>query len=125
MQVLLLVNALVSESPQESPELQEADTLNESVFKLLKENKYDEALALAKRALEIRERLLPRNDSRIATSLNHVGDLHIVKKHYSEAREIFQRLLHIQEERFGRNDVNLTPTLDRLGVLHTRTGKME
>jgi len=45
----------VAQSSQESPELKEAATLTESVVTLFNERKFDEALPLAKRALEIRE----------------------------------------------------------------------
>ena len=103
---------------QESPELQEATTLTESVVKLYNQRKYDEALPLAKRALEIREKLLPRTDPRISSSLSNLGELYLAKKDYKPARETFQRLLQIQEEVFGPEDVNLAFTLDRLALLH-------
>lgn len=103
---------------QESPELQEASTLSESVVKLFNQGKYDEALPLAKRVLAIREKLLPRADPRISSSLANLGELYLAKKDYKPARETFQRLLQIQEEVFGPDDVNLAFTLDRLALLH-------
>ena len=107
---------------QESPELQEATRLTESVLKLFNEDKFDEALPLAKRALQIREKLLPPNDPRVATSLSYLGDVYIAKRDYKAAREIVARLLQVQEVRFGPNDVNLASTLDRLALLHFRAG---
>ena len=114
---LLLV---ISLPPQESPELKEASDLTESLVKLFNEQKYDEALTLAKRALEIRERLLPGNDPRIGNSLVYLGDLYIAKRDYGKARETYQRLLQHQEQRFGTEDVKLAHTLERLGLLHYR-----
>ena len=107
-----------SQEPKESPELQEASTLSESVVKLFNQRKYDEALLLAKRALEIREKLLPRTDPRILSSLTNLGELYLANRDYKPAREVFQRLLQIQEEVFGPEDVNLAYTLDRLALLH-------
>lgn len=57
---------IVSSFPQESAEPKAASDLTASVVKLMGEKKYEEALPLAKRALEIRERALPRDDPRIA-----------------------------------------------------------
>lgn len=117
--VLLLI---VSSSQQESPELKEASDLTESVVKLFNARKYAEALPLAKRALEIRQRLLPRDDARIGTSLSNLGDVYIAKHDYDAARETFQRLLQFQTERLGPDDAALGPTLDRLSVLYFRQG---
>jgi tetratricopeptide (TPR) repeat protein len=103
---------------QEQAELQEASTLNESAVKLFNQGKYDEALPLVKRGLQIREKLLPRNDPRISSSLTNLGEIYLAKKDYKAAREVFRRLLQIQEEVFGRDDVNLAFTLDRLALLY-------
>lgn len=117
---LLFFNSFNPQDPsvQESPELQEASTLSESIVKLFNQGKYDEALPLAKRALEIREKLLPRTDPRISSSLTNLGEIYLARKDYKPARETFQRLLQIQEEVFGPEDVNLAFTLDRLALLH-------
>jgi TonB family protein len=103
---------------QESPELQEATKLNDSAVKLYNQGKYDEALPVAKRSLEIREKLLPKNDALISSSLINLGEIHLARKDYKAAKDVFQRLLQLQEEQFGPDDVNLAFTLDRLAVLH-------
>ncbi len=113
---------LVTSSPQESPELKEASDLDQSMIKLFREGKYDKALPLAKRALEIREKLLPRNDPRIGTSLSNLGETYIAKRDYGNARDTFQRLLQLQTEHLGAENVKLAPTLERLGLLHFREG---
>jgi tetratricopeptide (TPR) repeat protein len=115
--------AVISQSAQEPPELAEATELTKSVVKLFKEDKFDEALPLAKRALEIRERLLPRTDPRITMSLGYVGDVYMAKSDYENAKKTFERLLQLQEEQGGPNDVKLASTLDRLAVLYNRDRK--
>ena len=121
----LLSSSAISQSPPESPELNEATELTKSVAKLFKEGKFDEALPLAKRALEIRERLLPPNDQRVSLSLGYLGDVYMAKREYSSARKVFERLLPLQEERLGPTDVNLAFTLDRLALLSFRDGKSD
>ena len=115
---LLFVNTL--NGSQEPPELQEAATLTASVVKLYSEAKYDQALPLAKRALQIREKLLPRTDQRVFESLKNLAEVYIGKQDLDSAKDIYKRLLQVQEERFGPDSVNLAPTLDRLAPLQYR-----
>jgi len=114
---------VISQTAPEAPELAEATELTKSVAKLFKEGKFDEALPLAKRALEIRERLLPPVDQRVSMSLGYLGDVYMAKRDYGNARKAFERLLPLQEERLGPTDVNLAFTLDRLALLSYRDGK--
>jgi tetratricopeptide (TPR) repeat protein len=109
---------------EESPELKEASELSNSVIKLVNEQKIDEALPLAKRALQIREKLLPRTDPRVQASLQRLGDLYLVRREYVSARQTFERLLKILEEHYGPTAWNLGGTLDRLAVVHYRLGNM-
>ena len=110
---------------QEPAELQEASTLTETATKLFNQGKYAEAISPAKRALELREKLLPRTDPRVASALSNLGEIYLGKKDYKPAREVFLRLLQIQEEVFGPEDVNLVFTLDRLAVIYFVGGNFE
>ena len=109
-------------SPQESPELKEATTLTDSSVKLFNQGKYDQAIPLAKRALQIREKLLPRTDPRVVDSLSNLGEFYLALKDYKSAIEIFHRMLLGQEERFGAEHVNVANTLDRLASLYSVAG---
>lgn len=117
---LLLTTKL--NASQQSPELQEAETLSQSVVSLLGNNKPDEALPLAKRALQIREKLLPPTDGRIASSLIYLANVYIAKQDYKATRDVLQRLLKAQEARYGPDDINLAGTLDSLAVYQFRVG---
>ena len=118
--LLLSSSFFISQSTQQSPELKEASDLSVSVVKLFKEGKVDEAIPLAKRALEIRERLLPPNDPLVLTALGNLGDLYNAKGDYNGAKKSFERLLPMQEQQFGPTNVKLASTLDRLAVLYYR-----
>jgi TonB family protein len=106
---------------QQSPELKEATELTDSVVKLFNQQKFDEALLLAKRALQIREKLLPPTDPLVVTSLTYLGDVYVAKGDTYSAKKIFERLLPIAEE---RTDTTLALTLDRLAVLYRQEGSM-
>jgi len=120
--VLLFANTSFSQSTEESPELKEASQLAESVEKLITEKNYDEAFPLARRALQIREKLLPPTDPRVSASLHYLGELYLAKGDSGAVKQTFERLLRIFEERFGPTSVNLANTLDRLAMLYNRDG---
>ena len=124
LSLLLLATSLLNVA-QDSPELEEATTLTASVVKLYNQGKYEEALPLAKRALQIREKALPRTDQRVADSLTNLGEVYIGKEDYRAARDTFKRLLQVLEERFGREDLRLVSTLDRLAPLHYRAASFD
>lgn len=121
-QILVLLTSLllIPQYSQQSPELKEADALSVSVVKLFKENKFDEAIPLAKRALEIRERLLPPSDPQVFSAFGNLGNLYNGTGDYKAAKKIFERLLALQEQHLGPADVQLASTLDRLAVLYYR-----
>lgn len=96
--------------------------MSESVVKLFKEGKFDEALRLTKQVLEIRERLLSPGDPQILTSLSDLAEVYSAKRDYGEARKVLLRLLQNQEQRFGRESIELALTLDRVALLHRRHG---
>ena len=115
---LLVINNLFPQAPQESPELKEASALIESAVKLFYDHKYDQALSRAKKGVEIRERLLPRGDRLISTSLIYLADIHLAKRDFGAAKKVLERLLAIQQEQFAADDVSLAPTMDRLALAY-------
>jgi tetratricopeptide (TPR) repeat protein len=104
--LVLITNLSASQEP---PELKEAATLTASVISLYGEEKYDEALPLAKRALQIREKLLPRTDPRVAEAWNNLGEIYIGKVDYEAARKAFERILELHKERVGPKGMDLAP----------------
>ena len=115
----------VAQSSQDSPELREATELTSSLVKLYKEQKFDQALPLAKRALEIRERLLPPGDQQISSSLSNLAEVYIAKRNYSEARKSLLRLLENDERRLRPDDIGLALTLDRVALMYRRQGDQD
>ena len=99
-------------------DLAEAITLNRNVVKLFGEGKYDEALPLAKRVLEIRERNLEPEDEQIATAALNLAELYYAKKKLSDSEALFERVLTIYEKKFGANDRRVAKVLDRLALVY-------
>ena len=116
--LLLSASLFVLFPYQESPELREAAELNETVFKLFKERKFDEAIPLAKRVVEIRAKFLPHADPLVVAALTNLGDLYLAQPDYRSAKEPFERLLPMLEEKYGPTDSNLAIALDRLAVIY-------
>ncbi len=121
MKILSIVLALLFftiSSLQESPELKEASTLTESVSRLLHEKKFDQALPLAKRALEIRQRLLPRTHPQVVTSVSYLASVYTGKGNYGAAKKTLQQLIQLLKER--SDELGVARVLDRLGLVCLR-----
>jgi tetratricopeptide (TPR) repeat protein len=99
-------------------QLTEAANLNSTVVKLFGEGKFDEALPLAKRVLEIRGRLLGADDERVASAMINIAEIYDAKKKFGDAQTSFERALAIYEKRFGPNDLRVANVLDRLGPVY-------
>jgi len=113
--VLFLLLSFIRQSTPESPELKEAADLTNAAVKLLQEQKFDDALKKVKRALEIRERLLPRTDPRVVESLGHAGNLYLATRDYDKAIKTYERLIVIQQEQLGPEHIQVADTLYGLG----------
>src|SRR6266849_5508057 len=101
----------------QTPELVESQELTAKVLKLYSEWKYDEALPLAKRALELREGALGRNHEDLIPLLLNLGELYKATQKVSDAHTCFERALQISEKAFGADDVRLASILDRLAFV--------
>jgi TonB family protein len=83
---------------ESSPELAEAAKLTVRAVKLSGEGKYQEALPLAQRALELREKNLGREHPLVAASLMDLATLEGVVKNLDEARVLARRALSVYEK---------------------------
>ncbi len=114
----VMVNAQsqpIVEEKNKSAEEMEADKLNGDVVRLFREQKYQEALPLAKRALELREQKLGAEHQMTMVSMKNLASVYAYLDKHKEAIELYQRLLKIQEKVFGPNDPKLDDTISKLG----------
>lgn len=76
----------------ETPELKEAAAQTNAAAGFYRAGKFDDALAATTRALELREKALPKHHALINVSLNNLGRIYLAQENYSEALKIFLRL---------------------------------
>lgn len=113
-----------AQAEPQSPELSEAARLSAEVVKLFSEGKYDEALPLATRALELREKALGPEHQLVSVALNNLGVLYREKKKFDLAASHFGRALSILEKLYGREDPRLSALIQSLAVVRYRQGDL-
>lgn len=101
----------------QSEELTEAEHLNAQVAKLYGEGKYDEALPLAKRVLEIREKTLGPNGKPVAVALNNLAAIYLAQRVYELAELNYKRSLAIYENLNEASNPNVAKITDSLALL--------
>jgi tetratricopeptide (TPR) repeat protein len=89
--------------------------LSAQVVKLFNEEKYDEALPLARRLLLIREKAAGKDSLVVANALNTIGSLYLKKEKYLDATSFFERALKITETIQG-DSLSVGMLLDKLAV---------
>lgn len=104
-----------STAPDKSAQLQEASRLSAQVTELYNNDRYDEAMPLAKRALEIRESVAGPNDPLVGDALQNLGLLYSGKRNYSDALSFYKRALAIFEKALGPDNAKSANTLHYLG----------
>lgn len=112
-----------AQSQAKTPEVLEAEKLNAEVVRLFREEKYAEALPLAKRAPELCEKASGPEHPLTQSALKNLAAVNMGLKKYGAAAEAFQRLLKVQEKLHGQEDVSLCDTLSDLGWSHFYSGE--
>jgi TonB family protein len=117
-QARTIPTAVQNEAPkpaQETPELIEAHKLSAEAVKLYNRRKFDEALPLAKRVVELREKVLGKDDKLIGDAYNNLGAIYMGKKDYRESESAFRKALEIYQKNLGENSPKLLFTISNLG----------
>ena len=115
---LLFAGSSPAQTPQpQNSQLVESRELNAKVVNLYREGKYDEAVSVGKRALELRERVLGAENPELVPVLINLGEVYRAEKKFSDAQSSYERALAIGEKAFGAEDKRLAPILDKLAYL--------
>lgn len=115
-------NTTQSKATTQSPDLIEANRLSAQVAKLYNQGKYDEALPLAKHALELGEKASEPDQLSIVGHLRNLAEIYIAQKKYEAATPVYRRALGIYEKKYGKDDLKLSPVLERLPLLYFAAG---
>jgi CHAT domain-containing protein/lipopolysaccharide biosynthesis regulator YciM len=103
--------------------LQDARMQFKESLKMQSAGKYDEALPLAQRALEIREKFLGKDHPEIATSLDNLAAINVLQAKYGVAEPLYKRALDIHERVQGKDHPDTSASLYGLGCLYNLQGK--
>ena len=102
-------------SQRASPaEVAEESQLNASLVELYKAGKFDEALPVARRVLELREKMFGPEDPVVGMALSNLAELYRAKKQNDEAQRLYRRSLTILERDPAANSLSLINVLERL-----------
>src|SRR6266542_2381441 len=103
-------------------ELQEARKLTKEARRLQLAGKYDEALRLGERALEIREKRLGPDHLEVARSLNNLAHIYYIRGDYAKAEPLYRRALAILEKALGPDHPSVALSLNSLSTLYWMKG---
>lgn len=111
--------AAAARAAQTKPELEEAARLNAEVLKLFREGKYEDALPLARRVLELREAAAGPDALVVAYALNNLASIYLQRGKVGDAEPLYRRALDIVERQGGAEgdfaaDVNVQLGLARI-----------
>ena len=87
--------------------------------------KYDGAVVVAKKALEVAEKNVGPNHPAVATSLNNLAELYRAQGQYAQAEPLYQRALAIVEKALGPDHPEVAENLDNLTALYRATKRDE
>jgi CHAT domain-containing protein/Tfp pilus assembly protein PilF len=102
--------------------LQEADNLIKKLLELDSAGKYDEALPLTERVLEIRGKILGPDHRDVAAIISFLADLYYYKGDYAKAAPLYQRALDIFQKALGPEHPHVAASLNNLANLYVRLG---
>ena len=97
--------------------LAEASQLSAQVVTFFNTGDYDKALPPAKRALQLREAVLPPDHELVLAALLNLAETETALKKYGEAEKLIERLLRTHEQKVGPEDAGVAIFLDKLGFL--------
>src|SRR5262249_24582260 len=103
--------------------LYEASKLVSECVRLRSAGKFDEALPLAERAVEILERVLGPVHCEVALAINHLAELYSDKGEYGKAEPLYKRTLPIIEKSLGEDHPSTAENISDLAVLYHSQGK--
>ncbi len=101
----------------------EWDILNQEVMDLYRAGKYDLAVVVAKKALEVAEENVGPNHLDVAQSLNNLAVLYKTQGQYAKAEPLFKRSLAIAEKALGPNHPDVASSLNNLAGLYRGQGQ--
>jgi CHAT domain-containing protein/Flp pilus assembly protein TadD len=105
------------------PQTYEASTLTTQAYKLYQQGRYSEAILLAQRALNIREKSLGPIHPDVATALNNLALVYEKQGQHADAEPLYKRSLAIYEKTSGPDHPHVATALNNLASLYYAQGR--
>jgi tetratricopeptide (TPR) repeat protein len=99
-------------------QLEEAKALYDRVIDLYRAGKFSEAIPLAQRTLELREKALGADHPDVGTTLNSLAVLYQSQGRYAEAELLYKRSLVMAEKALGADHRDVGISLNNLAELY-------
>src|SRR5271165_1282093 len=102
---------------------EDPNALNQQVTQLIAQGKYQEAIPIAERAVEVAKRLHGLEHPDMATSLNNLAELYQVMGEYAKAEPLYQEALRIWQKVLGPEHPDTATCLNNLAELYRAMGE--
>ncbi|HXG24111.1 MAG TPA: tetratricopeptide repeat-containing protein [Chthonomonadales bacterium] len=99
----------------------EWEILNQEVMELYRAGKYDRAVRVAQKALQVAEQNVGPDHPDVATSLNNLAVLYDTQGDYAKAEPLYKRALAIWEKALGPDHPDVATILENLAALYRAT----
>lgn len=103
-----------SNQPISTAEIAEESRLNTSLVELYKAGKFDQALPVARRLVELREKMFGPEDPVVGIALSNLAEIYRARNKNDEAQPLYRRSLEILERDPTANSQSLINVLERL-----------
>lgn len=100
----------------------QAHKLGTEALKLTEAGKYDEAIRITQRAMELGEGALGFNDPYVGYLAMRMGFLQRTKGDYAQAEPMLRRAIDINEKALGKDHPQTALSLDYLGLVYSSKG---
>jgi len=117
--VLLALGLWILARPASLAEDDDPSALNRQVNQLIEQGKYQEAIPIAKRAVEVAKRARGPEQPETADALNNLGLLFQKIGDYAKAEPLLQEALRIRQEVLGPEHPYTATSLNNLAFLIT------
>jgi len=121
--VLLALALWILACPASLAEDHDPDALNEQVSELIEQGRYQEAIFIAERALEVAKRTRGSEDPETADALSTLGLLFKKIGDYAKAERLYQEALRICQKVLGPERPETATILNNLASLYQDMGE--
>src|SRR5208282_1491763 len=121
--VLLALGLLILACPAGLTKDDEPNSLNQRVNQLIEQGKYQEAIPIAERAVEVAKHTLGPDHPKTADALNDLGFIFQKIGNYAKAEPLYQEALRIRQKVLGSEHSDTAESLNNLASLYWAMGE--